>query len=44
MNIKEIKINNVKGFQKETIKLNNMLTVVIGNNKAGKNTLFIELK
>lgn len=44
MNIKEIKIINFKGFQEETIKLNNRLTVVIGNNTAGKTTLLKALQ
>ena len=39
MNIKEIEIINFKGFQKEKVSFKNNLTVVIGNNTAGKTTL-----
>ena len=44
MNIKEIKIVNFKGFQDETIRFNGNLTVVIGNNTAGKTTLLKALQ
>ncbi len=39
MRIKDIDILNFKGFQNETIHFNGNLTVVIGNNTAGKTTL-----
>ena len=44
MNIKEIKIVNFKGFQKKTISFNGNLTVVIGNNTAGKTSLLKALQ
>ena len=44
MNIKEIRIVNFKGFQDETIRFNGNLTVVIGNNTAGKTTLLKALQ
>lgn len=39
MRIKDINIVNFKGFQNETVVFNGNLTVVIGNNTAGKTTL-----
>ena len=39
MRIKKIEIINFKGFQHKTIEFKNNLTVVIGNNTAGKTTL-----
>ena len=39
MRIKRINIINFKGFQDETVEFNSNLTVVIGNNTAGKTTL-----
>lgn len=39
MKIKDINIVNFKGFQNETVVFNGNLTVVIGNNTAGKTTL-----
>ena len=39
MRIKEIKIINFKGFEKKTLVFPDRLTVVIGNNTAGKTTL-----
>ena len=39
MRIKEIKIINFKGFEEKTIIFPDRLTVVIGNNTAGKTTL-----
>lgn len=39
MRIRDINIINFKGFQNETIVFNGNLTVVIGNNTAGKTTL-----
>ena len=39
MNINEIEIINFKGFQREKISFKDNLTVVIGNNTAGKTTL-----
>ena len=39
MRIKEINIVNFKGFENETVVFNGNLTVVIGNNTAGKTTL-----
>lgn len=44
MRIKEINIVNFKGFQKETVHFNSNLTVVIGNNTAGKTTLLKALQ
>jgi len=44
MRIKEIDIINFKGFQKETVRFNTNLTVVIGNNTAGKTTLLKALQ
>lgn len=39
MKITEIKIRNFRGFKEKTIRFNSNLTVVIGNNTAGKTTL-----
>ena len=39
MRIKDINIVNFKGFQNETVVFNGNITVVIGNNTAGKTTL-----
>ncbi len=39
MRIKEIEIINFKGFQNKKVSFNGNLTVVIGNNTAGKTTL-----
>lgn len=44
MRIKEINIVNFKGFQNETVLFNGNLTVVIGNNTAGKTTLLKALQ
>ncbi len=44
MRIKEINIINFKGFQKETVRFNSNLTVIIGNNTAGKTTLLKALQ
>ncbi len=44
MKIKEINIVNFKGFQNETVRFNGNLTVVIGNNTAGKTTLLKALQ
>lgn len=44
MRIKQIEIVNFKGFQKETISFCDKLTVVIGNNTAGKTTLLKALQ
>lgn len=44
MRIKKIEIINFKGFQKETISFCDNLTVVIGNNTAGKTTLLKALQ
>lgn len=44
MRIKEINIINFKGFQKETVRFNSALTVIIGNNTAGKTTLLKALQ
>jgi predicted ATP-binding protein involved in virulence len=44
MKIKEINIVNFKGFQNETVHFNGNLTVVIGNNTAGKTTLLKALQ
>ena len=44
MNIKEIKIINFKGFENKTVHFNGNLTVVIGNNTAGKTTLLKALQ
>ena len=44
MRIKEIKIVNFKGFQNETVRFMDNLTVVIGNNTAGKTTLLKALQ
>ena len=43
MRIKEVNIVNFKGFQNETVTFNGNLTVVIGNNTAGKTTLLLAL-
>lgn len=39
MKINKIEITNFKGFQHESIQFHGNLTVVIGNNTAGKTTL-----
>lgn len=44
MRIKKIEIKNFKGFQQETINFQDNLTVVIGNNTAGKTTLLKALQ
>ena len=44
MRIKKIEIKNFKGFQHETICFQDNLTVVIGNNTAGKTTLLKALQ
>ena len=44
MRIKKINIVNFKGFQNETIQFQGNLTVVIGNNTAGKTTLLKALQ
>lgn len=44
MRIKDINIVNFKGFQNETVVFNGNLTVVIGNNTAGKTTLLKALQ
>ena len=44
MRIKQIEIKNFKGFQHETISFCDNLTVVIGNNTAGKTTLLKALQ
>lgn len=44
MRIKDINIINFKGFQNETVVFNRNLTVVIGNNTAGKTTLLKALQ
>jgi predicted ATP-binding protein involved in virulence len=44
MRINKIDIVNFKGFQKETVTFNSNLTVVIGNNTAGKTTLLKALQ
>lgn len=44
MKIKKIDIVNFKGFQHETIEFKGNLTVVIGNNTAGKTTLLKALQ
>lgn len=44
MRIKDISIVNFKGFQNETVVFNGNLTVVIGNNTAGKTTLLKALQ
>ena len=44
MRIKDINIINFKGFQNETVVFNGNLTVVIGNNTAGKTTLLKALQ
>lgn len=44
MRIKEINIVNFKGFQNKTVRFNGNLTVVIGNNTAGKTTLLKALQ
>lgn len=44
MRIKEVNIVNFKGFQNETVTFNGNLTVVIGNNTAGKTTLLKALQ
>lgn len=44
MRIKNINIVNFKGFQNETVVFNGNLTVVIGNNTAGKTTLLKALQ
>lgn len=44
MRIKDINIINFKGFQNETVVFQGNLTVVIGNNTAGKTTLLKALQ
>jgi len=44
MKIKEINIINFRGFQRETVRFNGNLTVVIGNNTSGKTTLLKALQ
>jgi predicted ATP-binding protein involved in virulence len=44
MRIKNINIVNFKGFENKTINFNGNLTVVIGNNTAGKTTLLKALQ
>lgn len=44
MRIRDINIINFKGFQEETVVFNGNLTVVIGNNTAGKTTLLKALQ
>lgn len=44
MNVKEIAIVNFKGFQHKTVRLNKKMTVVIGNNTAGKTSLLKALQ
>lgn len=44
MRIKDINIINFKGFQNKTIAFNGNLTVIIGNNTAGKTTLLKALQ
>ncbi len=44
MRIRDINIVNFKGFQNETVVFNRNLTVVIGNNTAGKTTLLKALQ
>lgn len=44
MRIKDISIVNFKGFRNETVVFNGNLTVVIGNNTAGKTTLLKALQ
>lgn len=44
MRIKKINIINFKGFQNETVRFNSNLTVVVGNNTAGKTTLLKALQ
>ncbi len=44
MRIRDINIVNFKGFQNETVVFNGNLTVVIGNNTAGKTTLLKALQ
>ena len=44
MRIKSINIVNFKGFENKTINFNGNLTVVIGNNTAGKTTLLKALQ
>jgi predicted ATP-binding protein involved in virulence len=44
MRINSIDIVNFKGFRKETVTFNGNLTVVIGNNTAGKTTLLKALQ
>lgn len=44
MRIKKIEITNFKGFRKRTVALHEHLTVVIGNNTAGKTTLLKALQ
>ena len=39
MRIRKIEMLNFKGFEKKEVEFNNMLTVAIGNNTAGKTTL-----
>ena len=39
MFIKEIFIQNFKGFEKETFKFRSLFTVAIGNNAMGKSSL-----
>lgn len=44
MRIREIKIKNFKGFEDKVIEFKDNLTVVIGNNTAGKTTLLKALQ
>lgn len=44
MRVRDINIINFKGFQNETVVFNGNLTVVIGNNTAGKTTLLKALQ
>ncbi len=44
MRIKQIEITNFRGFRERTVSLHNRLTVVIGNNTAGKTTLLKALQ
>ena len=44
MRIKKIEITNFKGFRERTVALHEHLTVVIGNNTAGKTTLLKALQ
>lgn len=44
MKVKEINIVNFKGFQNKTVRFNGNLSVIIGNNTAGKTTLLKALQ